>query len=344
MLKLRARLGFAALMLIALPFIYALALGYLYKTYYDTQIDFLSLFGIAGGFAIFQIILLYFIGPLSIEGTYGNQIQWISRDNDPKLWDMIESRMKQAKVGLTKIGILRTDEMNAFVYGYGKKKGKLVITEGLLKHLDFDEVEGIVGHELGHVRHRDMTITLMLIAIPILIQTLYRFSFYASTGSRQRKNSWIIFILIYVLFLAAYLASFLLLRYVSRTREYYADSHSVKLLENPRPIVQGLAKLTYGNVITGDRIIKTHTATHALMIVSPMASASQADDARKAINKAKVNLDKYGDIGGPDIDEKRLESAMERELKEKGELMRTHPLTAHRILSALKYAEELKII
>ncbi|MFX1449463.1 MAG: M48 family metalloprotease [Promethearchaeota archaeon] len=344
--KLKAQLGFAVFIMFLLPFIFVLAIwfinSYVYNVKYTTT-DWLFILGTAGGWAVFQILLLYFIGPKSIERHYANRIQWISSDYDSKLWDMIYTRAKEAKVGLVKVGVLQTDEINAFVYGYGKKKGRLILTQGLLKHLDFDEVEGVVGHELGHVRHRDMSITLMLIAVPTLISSLYRFTFYTGRGRRDRNNMWMILIII-VLFFATYIASLLLIRYVSRVREYYADAHSVELLKDPRPIVQGLAKLTYRNAITQDAVIKTHTNTHALMIVSPMASAHQADEARKTIAKVKVDLDKYGDIGGTDIDEERLEEAMEKELKGGESLMRTHPLTAKRILGALKYAEELKLV
>ncbi|MHA1341831.1 MAG: M48 family metalloprotease [Promethearchaeota archaeon] len=333
-----------------LPFIFTLAMGYLYYHYMGvkmTTTDWLITFGIAGGWALFQLLILYLMGPSSIERHYGDKIAWIDREYDPKLWDMIFMRMEEAGVGLVKVGILKTDEINAFVYGYGKKKGRLVITEGLLKHLDFDEVEGVVGHELGHVRHRDMTITLMLIAIPVLIQSLYYFSYYSGGGTRRRSSdSYWVFLLIMILFFATYLASILLMRYISRVREYYADAHSVELLKTPKPIVQALAKLTYRNAITEDAIIKTHTNTHALMIISPMASATQAKEADEAINEAKkrIDLDKYGDIGGADIDEDKLEEQMEKELKEKGEMMRTHPLTANRILAALKFAEERELI
>ncbi len=345
--KLRAQLIFTIFIMFLLPFIFVFALFYInseiYDVTYKTQ-DYLIIFGIAGAFAGFQLLLLYFIGPASIERHYGGQIQWISSDYDSRLWEMIQVRAKEAGVGLTKIGVLQTDEINAFVYGYGKKKGRLVLTQGLLKHLDFDEVEGVVGHELGHVRHRDMSITLMLIAVPLLISSLYRFSFYTSgRGRRDRNNTWLIIVII-ILFFATYFASILLMRYVSRIREYYADAHSVELLKDPRPIVQGLAKLTYKNAITEDTIIKTRTNTHALMIVSPMASAHQADEARKTIAEVKVDLDKYGDVGGADIDEEKLEDAMEKELKGGESIMRTHPLTAKRILGALKYAEELKLI
>ncbi|MHA1377588.1 MAG: M48 family metalloprotease [Candidatus Helarchaeota archaeon] len=348
--KLKARLGFAIFIMILLPFIFmgAMVLGgyYLFGIEYTTENLLISL-AIAGGWAGFQLLLLYFIGPASIGRTYGQKLQWIDRDYDPRLWDMIYMRMEQAGVKLVKIGILKTDEINAFVYGYGKKNARLVITEGLLKHLDFDEIEGVVGHELGHVRHKDMTITLMLIAIPMLIQSLYYFTYFSGGGTRRRdSNMWLFIIFMMVLFYATYLASILLMRYISRIREYYADAHSVELLKTPKPIVQALAKLTYRNSITEDSIIKTHTNTHALMIISPMASATQAKDADIAIKEAKkkINLDKYGDIGGADIDEDKLEEQMAKELKEKGQIMRTHPLTANRIMGALKFAEELKLI
>ncbi|NVM01928.1 MAG: M48 family metalloprotease [Candidatus Helarchaeota archaeon] len=344
--KLRAQLIFTIFIMFLLPFIFVFALFYInseiYDVTYKTQ-DYLIIFGIAGAFAGFQLLLLYFIGPASIERHYGGQIQWISSDYDGRLWEMIASRARQAGVALVKIGVLQTDEINAFVYGYGKKKGKLVLTQGLLKHLDFDEVEGVVGHELGHVRHRDMSITLMLIAVPTLIWGIYHFSRYSTRRQRNRNNLWLI-IVIMILFFATYIGSILLIKYVSRIREYYADAHSVELLKDPRPIVQGLAKLTYKNAITEDAIIKTRTQTHALMIVSPMASAHQADEARKTITKVKVDLDRYGDIGGADIDEEKLEEAMEKELKGGENLMRTHPLTAKRILGALKYAEELELV
>ncbi|MFX0141966.1 MAG: M48 family metalloprotease [Candidatus Hodarchaeota archaeon] len=344
--KLRAQLGFTIFIMFLLPFIFVFAMFYLYSemsTYTYKMEDYLLIFGIAGAFSVFQLLLLYFIGPASIERHYRGQIQWISSDYDSRLWEMIASRARQAGVGLEKIGVLQTDEINAFVYGYGKKKGRLVLTQGLLKHLDFDEVEGVVGHELGHVRHRDMSITLMLIAVPLLISSLYRFSFYTGGGRRDRNNAWLIIVII-VLFFATYIASILLIRYVSRVREYYADAHSVELLKDPRPIVQGLAKLTYKNAITEDAIIKIRNQTHALMIVSPMASAHQADEARKTIAKAKVDLGKYGDIGGADIDEEKLEEAMEKELSAGESLMRTHPLTAKRILGALKFAEEKELV
>lgn len=153
-----------------------------------------------------------------------------------------KSKIKKPKLGIAKISI-----PNAFAYGSPVAGNRVAVTQGLLDTLDEEEVEAVLGHEFGHLKHRDVQIMMFVSFLPSLFFLLSRYlmlsSFYGS-GSRDRNDSGALMALIGVVSLVMYFVLLLFTLGLSRLREYYADRHSADVVDDgPRKLSEGLAKI-----------------------------------------------------------------------------------------------------
>jgi heat shock protein HtpX len=142
--------------------------------------------------------------------------------------------------------IIEADYMNAFASGYSEKSAMVAITRGLMQKLNRDEIQAVMAHELSHIRHLDIKLTLtasLLANMTIIVLDILFYS--AIFGGRRRdeesRNSLltIIIILRYIL----PIVSVLLLLYLSRTRELMADAGSVELMRSNQPLASALLKI-----------------------------------------------------------------------------------------------------
>ncbi len=181
----------------------------------------------------------------------GTDYMEVTRENatDPQkhqLMDVIEEMKVSA--GLTfmpKVYIIDADYMNAFASGYSEKSAMVAITRGLLEKLDRNELEAVMAHELSHVRHRDIKLTLTASILSNLMLIVVDLLFYNALFSRRDSDSEdnklviVIMILRYVM----PLLTILLMMYLSRTREYMADAGCVELMRDNEPLGRALLKI-----------------------------------------------------------------------------------------------------
>lgn len=307
-------------------------------TYFTGYFNWLFVLIIAIIYAAIQIVLQLFLGPSSVESHFGNNLNFISGGGgNQKIWNMVEKMSKEADVKFSKVGILNTTELNAFVYwgpGYGNA---IVFTKGIIEKLDDEELSGVCGHEIGHVKHGDMKAMVFLSTLPIFLHTFYS---YSQSKEKYEKDS-LIWILIFIIFLGALIASNYLSLYLSRLREYHADSNATEMKKSPIPIAAALAKITYGNIGKGENMLATRREVNRLCIVDPHSVARQTNNIAETVNSISEIADHISD---PDIDQGELKEEMEKEKERGGELERTHPLTVNRITFVVDFAKEIGLI
>ena len=147
------------------------------------------------------------------------------------------------KIKYPRIGIINDGAPNCYTYGRSKRDARIIITRGIFDLLTEDEVKAVIGHELGHVAHYDMLVMTMAQLIPIVFYAIYEGCINNSNNSDSDNNySGAIAIVAYIL----YIISQYIVLWLSRTREYYADSFSVDETKNPNALAEALVKIGFG--------------------------------------------------------------------------------------------------
>ena len=246
---------------LAVMFLFAL----IYAVVFTIGIWFLpsGIFGllIMVAFTILIILFQYGLGPVFINWMY--RIDWIPYEDFayqyPHLTDAVDKVVAIQDIKTPRMGIIHDMNPQAFTYGYTKNSARLVITDGILHYLDEDEQRAVVSHELGHIVHNDFILMTVVFAIPLILLTIARWSFYTvrfSSLRRSRDNNagsyiFLALIVIAVVSYISYYIGFLISLFISRIREYYADQHSAELTENPNTLSTALIKIAYGLLATG---------------------------------------------------------------------------------------------
>jgi heat shock protein HtpX len=259
--------GAVTLLLAALGF----AIGYGTTGYVE------GAFGVTT-FAIVLSMLLsvgsYFAGDKLVLAASG--AREVSEANAPQLMNVVREMSIAAGTPMPKVYIIDDTAPNAFATGRDPKHASVAITTGLLQKLDREELQGVMGHELSHVRNFDIRFSLLVAvlvgSIALLADFFLRFTFWGGrgrSGDRDRGGGGlaaIMFVVAILLAIVAPIVARLVQLAVSRQREYLADASSVELTRNPRGIERALAK------ISGDREVLevANRATQHLYFTNPI--------------------------------------------------------------------------
>ena len=279
--------------------------------------------------SVFIILFQYAVGPVIVRAT--SRLHYLAPGENRWLESKVAQLASQSNIPMPRIAISPDPTPNAFVFGRTSKGATLAVHQGLLQRLNEDEIEGVIGHELGHVKHRDFIVVTMISAIPLvayLIAGAVLWGGYASgysrRGSGRNNNAGVLIIIAVVAYLVYILTTLLALR-LTRLRESYADAYSAFLTQRPRELESALTKIAYGlSIAPGE----PHGA-RAFFIEDP--AQAKHDVARIIDQKSKYDLDHDGVLSA-----RELELAMEAEAKSNwrkaAELFMTHPPTYKRIL------------
>jgi heat shock protein HtpX len=278
-----------------------------------------------GGFYQFYVIiglsvllLQYLIGPKLVEMSMG--VKYLSESEAPHIHQMVDELAKEAGIPKPKLGISETSIPNAFAYGRSKKSGHVCVTRGIIGLLDRNELRAVLGHELGHIKHNDMIITTIVSAIPMVCYYL-AFSFMFSRDDRNNGGT----IVIGIIAFAAYIIGQLLVLFVSRIREYYADEASVEFGNNPNDLASALYKLVNGAANSSDEEIKNIDGTRAFFL-------NDINDAQKDILSLNdLDLNRDGKISAEELDALKYKNINISKSKKLMELFSTHPDMLKRI-------------
>jgi heat shock protein HtpX len=164
----------------------------------------------------------------------------------PELHGMIERLCALADMPKPRVGVADTDLPNAFATGRSPERSVVVVTTGIMRRLDAEELEGVLAHELSHVAHRDVLVMTVASSAGIIASMLTRGSQYGAMfgGRRRDSNGLPLWLVVLVVSLVVYAVSFLLLRLLSRYRELSADRAGAQLTMKPRALATALQKIT----------------------------------------------------------------------------------------------------
>ncbi len=202
------------------------------------------------------------------------------RPAGPELnWLRAELRRLAAESGLRKpprLVVAETDAPNAFAYGNPLTGYYVAVTRGLLRIMPREEIVAVIGHELGHLRHRDVQVILALSLLPSIAyfvgRVLVDIGFFSGmAGGRDRdEGGGALLVLVGFIILVASIILHFLVRHFSRLREYYADAHSAIVTGEPRLLQRALARLhiVYKSSPELVRRLRRESATSMLLIVS----------------------------------------------------------------------------
>ncbi len=199
-------------------------------------------------------IATYFAGDSFVLAV--SQAKQVDETSAPQLMNVVRELSIAANVPVPKVYLIDDTAPNAFATGRDPQHASIAITTGLLQKLDREELQGVIGHELSHVRNLDIRFSLivgvMVGAIAILADFFLRFTFWSGVGGRRGRDSGgsgggaqvIVFVIAIALAILAPLISRFIQLAVSRQREYLADASSVDLTRNPYGLERALAKIS----------------------------------------------------------------------------------------------------
>lgn len=303
-------------LLVAVLFAILYFVVYLIGNYMGINNAFVYL-GIALAFLGFQ----YLIGPALVGWTM--HVKWVTEAQEPDLHRMVAELAQEAKLPKPKVGISEMSVPNAFAYGRTQKDGRVCVTRGILSILNRDELKAVLGHEMSHIRHRDMAIITLLSAIPMILYWVAS-SFMWGFGGRRDKGSYTALIGIGAFIM--YFVTNLLVMYGSRIREYYADYGSYELGNRPQYLANALYKLTQAsNRPRVKEEMKKADAVKAFFVTDPARASMEVREIAQ-IDRGQKGVITYDDL--MDLRQKEVHVSFGASL---GELFMTHPNMVKRI-------------
>jgi len=266
-----------------------------------------------------MMFVQYMIGPKIVE--WSMHVKYVRREEYPRLYAVVESLAMKAGIPAPKIGIAQIPIPNAFAFGRGIKDGRVCVTRGILDLLDEEELKAVLGHELSHLKNRDvLTITLLSVIPMIMYRIAWQFLFYGRR--RDSRGNGLLIGLVAFLF---YFITNLLVLYASRIREYFADKGSVELGNRPAALASSLYKLVYGSARINKDLLKETEGLKAFFVNDPSRAINEIKDL------SQLDLDKSGTIDPSELlllRNKQVKLGLSDKLME---VLSTHPNMLKRI-------------
>jgi heat shock protein HtpX len=199
------------------------------------------------GIAVFQ----YFTSAKLALAASGAKV--VSPEEAPELHAMVDRLCAMAELPKPRVAVVDTDVPNAFATGRNPKHAVIAVTTGLWRRLDPQEVESVLAHELSHVANRDVLVMTVASFFAMLAAMLTRFGLYAGMfggfggGNRNNNNNQVpIWLIVFLVSVVVYAISFILIRTISRYREYAADRGSAIITGAPENLMSALQKISSG--------------------------------------------------------------------------------------------------
>ena len=233
-LTVRMFLSFGILALLYIVFLSVLAY---------VGLDFISITIVAS----IMILLQWYFSDKIVLWSSGAKI--VTREQYPELHDVIERIIARNNLPKPKIAVINTNMPNAFATGRSPKSSVVAVTTGLMDLLDTEELEGVLAHELTHIRNRDVLVLTLASLFSTVAWYLMQFGFYGGMGygygygGRDRNNAGGMAIVIVVAILT-WVISFLIIRAISRYREFSADRGSAQMTGKPVKLANALMKIS----------------------------------------------------------------------------------------------------
>jgi heat shock protein HtpX len=243
---------------------------------------------------------------------------------------MVEELSRKSGIKMPKVMVANIPVPNAFAYGSPIAGTRVAVTNELLKTLEDEEVEAVIGHELGHLKHRDVQVMMFISILPAIFYFIgYSMLLSSMFGRRDERGGSEAAVIIGIASMVVYWILYIFTLHLSRLREYYADRHSASIVEDgPRKLSEGLAKIAKSS----KRMKKVRKDVSNF---SSFKSLFIADPDRAELDSAAI-----AQKGAFTSDQKLVESTLRRKvttLDRIAEVLSTHP----NIVKRLRALQEL---
>ena len=252
-------------------------------------------FVILGILYVIFLSILHYLGvgyiPLAIIASVMILAQWyfsdkivlwssgakiVSREEYPRLHEIVERLSTNNGLPKPKVAMVNSNVPNAFATGKSPKSSLVAVTTGLLDLLDDDELEAVIGHELTHVKSRDVLVLTLASVFSTVAWYLMQFGFYGGlqTRSRNSAGSGVIVLLVAIV---TWVVSFLIIRAISRYREYSADRGGAIMTGKPDKLATALLKISGKIKVTPPNELKNVQRLNAFFIIPALSGSSIAN-------------------------------------------------------------------
>jgi len=247
------------------------------------------------------VLIAYYLHQNMIDALTGGRE--VTRAEEPRLYNILEILCISRGITMPKLKVMESDALNAFATGMSEKQYSITVTTGLINRLNDAEIEGVLGHELTHIRNGDVRMMVIAVIIAGVVsffaELVFRLWFYNGFSFRSRSDdrrgggaAFAILIAVAVI-AVAYFLSFVIRLALSRSREFLADAGSVELTKNPDAMISALRKIEGRGELPG--------ATSAVMemcLDNPRQGFGELFDTHPSVDSRVAALVKFA--GGHD--------------------------------------------
>ena len=296
---------------------------------------------LAGSLTFVALVALqFFLAPILLDWQlkFFGSLNWTKIDDlPPSFKESLQYLCDENRIPIPRVGIIDDGSPQAYTYGRTPYSARVVFSRGMFELLDEEELEAVLAHELGHIKHWDFVIMTLIKLVPLLLYTIYSNMRAALRSKGSNKKSGLPLLAILVVSYTLYLISEYLVLFVSRVREYYADQFSCFATKKPNKLLTALVKVSYG-----------------LLSSRPRSDSEKSyEDKRRsveALNIMSVSRSKQLALAHQEGDENFNPQAIEEIMRWDlwtpwafyYEIHSTHPLTAKRINAISSYALSMK--
>ena len=235
----------------------------LYIAFVAILSQYMGLFAVVVVMGLFSLGQFFFSDRLAL---YSMGARRVDADEYPRLHTMVDRLCQQADLPKPDIAVADTKMPNAFAAGRSQKNSTVCVTEGLLRTLDEEELEGVMAHELAHVKNRDVMVMTIASFLSTLAFMVVRWGWLFGGGGRNRQGGGGIVVAI-VVSLVVWIASFLLIRALSRYREYAADRGAAAITGRPSALASALLKISGRMDDVPDRDLRDQAEMNAFFVI-----------------------------------------------------------------------------
>jgi len=257
--------GLEARMLLTMGLLAVLYLGFL-AVLLTMHVSQMVIILFMGGFMFLQ----YFFSDKMILSSMGAKM--VTESEMPQLHQIVSRLCANADLPMPKIAVVKTSMPNAFATGRNQKNAVVAVTTGIMERLNNNELEAVLAHELTHVKNRDMMVMTIATFLSSIAQIMVQWLPFMGGGSRDR-DSGSNFIVLFLVSLVVWIVSFILIRTLSRYREFAADRGAAIMTGQPSHLVSALKKISGFRVPTED-LRKVEGPVSALFITPAISGSS----------------------------------------------------------------------
>jgi heat shock protein HtpX len=242
------------------------ALGLLYVLFFLVLVNFtglglVPLALIVFGLAAFQY---YTSDKLALLASGAKTVE---RDEAPELHEMVERLCAMADLPKPKVAVINTPVPNAFATGRSPKHSAVAVTTGLWERLDKREIEGVLAHELSHVANRDVLVMTLASFFAMLAGLLMRWGLFFGGGGDRDRGGPPVWLIVFLVSIVVYFLSYILIRTISRYREYAADRGAAIITGAPENLMSALQRIASGMASIPKRDLRQVEAMNAFFII-----------------------------------------------------------------------------